>query len=505
MIGAEMLRQDVRCLLAVAAASGIATLILILVQVKDIYLPARTKYGMVFDAGSSHTALYIYQWPADKENGTGIVSQAEACTVQGPGISSYADNPTRAGASLRACLDKAMTIIPAEQQRETPTYLGATAGMRLLREQNSTKADLVFAEVSKTIRKYPVDFRGAQILTGNEEGSFGWITINYLLETLIRFSFTGMWIHPEAAAVVGALDLGGASTQITFHPGRAIEDNSTEVLFRLYGTNYSLYTHSYLCYGENQALKKLIASLREENLTSQQISHPCYPKGYEENVTAAALYDSPCVPAPAAHDPSQILTVRGTGAPAECRSAIQKLFNFTACGANRTCGFNGVYQPPEHGQFFAFSGFYSVFHFLNLTSGHPLSDVSATIEHFCAKDWKEVQMVDPGMNKTRLQDYCAASTYILTLLLQGYKFDNQTWSNIHFHRQVAAVDVGWSLGYMLNLTNTIPLEAPNRVKGQRPDLWAAAVVTTCLTLAMILWTGLALCYQWPSATYETML
>lgn len=38
---------------------------------------------MVFDAGSSHTALYIYQWPADKENDTGIVSQVEACTVAG--------------------------------------------------------------------------------------------------------------------------------------------------------------------------------------------------------------------------------------------------------------------------------------------------------------------------------------------------------------------------------------------------------------------------------------
>nr|XP_048679205.1 ectonucleoside triphosphate diphosphohydrolase 8-like isoform X3 [Caretta caretta] len=451
----HLLGRDIRCLLAVAAASGITTLILILVQVKDAYLPARTKYGMVFDAGSSHTALYIYQWPADKENGTGIVSQAEACTVQapgassvaspclrgpaelrftlgcfvpGPGISSYADNPTQAGASLRACLDKAMTIIPVEQQRETPTYLGATAGMRLLREQNSTKADLVFAEVSKTIQQYPVDFRGARILTGNEEGSFGWITINYLLETLIK-----------------------------------------------------------------------------ENLTSQQISHPCYPKGYEENVTAAALYDSPCVLAPVAHDPSQILTVRGTGAPAECRSAIQKLFNFTACGANRTCGFNGVYQPPGHGQFFAFSGFYSVFHFLNLTSGQPLSDVSATIEQFCAKDWKELKMVCPGMNKTRLQDYCAASTYILTLLLQGYKFDNQTWSKIQFLRQVAAADVGWSLGYMLNLTNAIPLEAPDQVKGQRPDLWAAAVLTTCLMLAVILWAGLALCYQRLFATYETML
>ena len=41
------------------------------------------QYGLVFDAGSTHTALYIYRWPADKENGTGIVSQVEACTVSG--------------------------------------------------------------------------------------------------------------------------------------------------------------------------------------------------------------------------------------------------------------------------------------------------------------------------------------------------------------------------------------------------------------------------------------
>nr|XP_006117431.1 ectonucleoside triphosphate diphosphohydrolase 8-like [Pelodiscus sinensis] len=352
-VGAAMCQplagRAVRWLLAVAAGSGVATLVLILVQVKDVPLPPRTKYGLVLDAGSSHTTLYVYQWPAGKENGTGIVSQAAACTVPGPGISSYADDPTGAGASLRACLDTAMTLIPAKQQRETPAYLGATAGMRLLREQNSTKADLVFAEVSRTIRQYPVAFQGAQILTGNEEGSFGWITINYLLETLGKFSFTGVWTHP-----------------------------------------------------------------------GQPLS--------------------------------------GTWCPRP-RLLVQE---------SQTLGFNGVYQPPAHGQFFAFSGFYSVFHFLNLTSGQPLSDVQATVERFCAKEWREVQAMRPALNKTRLQDYCGASTYILTLLLQGYKFSNQTWSNIQFRQQVAAVDVGWSLGYMLNLTNAVPTEAPERVKGQRP-------------------------------------
>lgn len=40
--------------------------------------------------------------------------------------------------------------------------------------------------MSKAIGEYPVDFRGARILTGSEEGSFGWITVNYLLETLVK-------------------------------------------------------------------------------------------------------------------------------------------------------------------------------------------------------------------------------------------------------------------------------------------------------------------------------
>uniref|UniRef100_A0A663NED7 Ectonucleoside triphosphate diphosphohydrolase 8 n=1 Tax=Athene cunicularia TaxID=194338 RepID=A0A663NED7_ATHCN len=392
--------KTVAGLLAATCVFSIIALILSVVNVKDVFLPPSTKYGLVFDAGSTHTALYIYRWPADKENGTGIVSQVEACTAPGEGISSYADNPAEAGASLKPCLDKAMKIIPAEQQRDTPTYLGATAGMRLLREQNSTKAEQVFAEVSKAIGKYPVDFRGAQILTGNEEGSFGWITINYLLETLVKYSFAEKWEHPRDTEVLGALDLGGASTQITFQPGVTTEDNSTSTFFRLYGSNYSLYTHSYLCYGQTQALKMLLADLHKGNSSSQEISHPCYPMGYQENVTMSALYNSPCVRAPSTPSPAQVLTVIGTGDPAACSTAIRKLFNFT-CGANRTCGFNGVYQPPVRGQFFAFAGFYYTFHFLNLTSQQSFSDVNSTIQTFCNKSWAEVTQKQLQLHHTQ--------------------------------------------------------------------------------------------------------
>ncbi|NWS60750.1 ENTP8 diphosphohydrolase, partial [Chunga burmeisteri] len=465
--------------------------------------PCPLQYGLVFDAGSMHTALYIYRWPADKENGTGIVSQVEACTVSGPGISSYADNPAGAGASLKPCLDKAMKIVPVEQQRETPTYLGATAGMRLLREQNSTKAEQVLAEVTKAIGEYPVDFRGAQVLTGNEEGSFGWITVNYLLETLVKFSFTDKWTYPPAENVVGALDLGGASTQITFLPGPTIDDSSTRALLRLYGTNYSLYTHSYLCYGQKQALKMLMASLHQGSPSPQQISHPCYPKGYQENITTADLYDSPCIHTPSTPSPAQVLTVTGTGDPAACSIAIQKLFNFS-CGTNRTCGFNGVYQPPVRGQFFAFSGLYHSLHFLNLTGGQSLSSVNATIRQFCTSSWEKVQQEFPTMNRTHLRDACAASSYTLTLLLQGYKFNHTTWLNIHFVQQVANVDVGWTLGYMLDLTNMIPSETPQRVIGLKRRNWIVATVLLAIMLILIICLLTAICHQKNYSSYESL-
>ncbi|XP_059721394.1 ectonucleoside triphosphate diphosphohydrolase 8-like isoform X2 [Haemorhous mexicanus] len=444
-------------LLAATCVCSIIALILSVVNVKDVLLPPSTKYGLVFDAGSTHTSLYTYQWRANKENGTGIVSQVEACSVSGPGISSYADDPAGAGASLKPCLDRAMKIVPAEQQRETPTYLGATAGMRLLREENSSKAEQVLAEVSKAIGEYPVDFRGARILTGSEEGSFGWITVNYLLEALVKFSFAEKWEHPQDTEVLGALDLGGASTQITFQPGVPVEDRNTSVFFRLYGTNYSLYSHSYLCYGQSQALKMLLAALHQAS-SSTQIKHPCYPQGYQENITVAELYDSPCVHAPSSASPGPVLMVTGTGDPAACATAVRRLFNFT-CGAQGPCGFNGVYQPPVRGQFFAFAGFYYAFNFLNLTRQQSLSEVNTTVLSFCRRNWIELVQSFPGDLKY-LHTYCSMAFYILTLLLDGYKFNEHTWSNIHFSRQSRLQKPGPATGLESYLQRGYPAHLP---------------------------------------------
>lgn len=51
----------------------------------------------------------------------------------GGGISSYSTDPPAAGQSLVACLDQALEDVPKARHSITPLYLGATAGMRLLK------------------------------------------------------------------------------------------------------------------------------------------------------------------------------------------------------------------------------------------------------------------------------------------------------------------------------------------------------------------------------------
>ena len=56
--------------------------------------------------------------------------------------------------------------------------------------------------------------------------------------------------------------MGGASAEITFIPKRNTDLPSDYSSFvRLYGNNYTVYTHSFLCYGMKEAERRFLASL----------------------------------------------------------------------------------------------------------------------------------------------------------------------------------------------------------------------------------------------------
>ncbi|XP_063073001.1 ectonucleoside triphosphate diphosphohydrolase 1 isoform X2 [Engraulis encrasicolus] len=453
--------------------AAIVTIVSIAI-VQNKPLQQKYKYGIVLDAGSSHTAVYIYQWPAEKENNTGMVSQLVKCKVKGRGISSYSHDPAGAGRSLGVCLEKAKDSIPAVKHQETPVYLGATAGMRLLEEQNKPSALEVLESVEKTLQASPFDFQGARIITGQEEGAFGWITVNYLSKNFQR-----------AARTMGALDLGGASTQITFVSKESIESPGNSMAFRLYGNDYQVYTHSFLCYGKDQVLK--LALEKKLQSANASLEDPCFHPGYTETKPFTRVFDSPCVQDVSEEVKSKTFTHTGSGSFQECQNSIKDVFNFSRCTRSQ-CSFNGVYQPHVEGMFGAFSAYYFVMNFLNLT-GKSFEETKKGVEQYCATPWDTIRQEHPKIDVKYLAEYCFSGTYILTLLEDGYNFTSATWKDIHFIDTIEGSSAGWSLGYMLNLTNMIPAEAPDT-----PLMPHGGFVTLMLFLSLFLLVLLLLGY-----------
>ncbi|XP_018618175.1 ectonucleoside triphosphate diphosphohydrolase 1 isoform X2 [Scleropages formosus] len=436
--------------------------------VQNKAIKQKYKYGIVLDAGSSHTSVYVYQWPAEKENNTGMVTQKHVCNVKGKGISSYAKNAEKAGPSLKECMQEAERSIPTQRHQETPVYLGATAGMRLLRKEDDSASDRVLDSVVRFLQGTPFTFQGARIITGQEEGAYGWITVNYLSDNFRK-----------AQRTMGALDLGGASTQITFESGDHSQSPDDFIHFRLYGKEYSVYTHSFLCYGKDQALRVLLDQQLRANLTgtgSLILQDPCFHPGYKKVKLLADVYNTPCIRTGPSSNVN--FTHVGTGNGKLCQEKVRRIFNSSGC-SSRSCSFNGVFQPPLHGQFEAFSAFFFVMKFLNLTS-ESLEDSKKKLVSYCSTPWDELQKNNHNVKEKYLQEYCFSGTYIVTLLEEGYSFTSGSWKDIRFIKKIGDSDVGWTLGYMLNLTNMIPAEAPDS-----PPLPHGGYVTLMVLLALL--------------------
>ena len=94
------------------------------------------KYGIVFDAGSSGTRIHVYSWrvggggPKDAFDLIG-----DDLLKKKPGLSAYKEKTAEAGSSLTELLNHARAKIPAALHAETPIFLMATAGLRMVGEK----------------------------------------------------------------------------------------------------------------------------------------------------------------------------------------------------------------------------------------------------------------------------------------------------------------------------------------------------------------------------------
>ncbi|XP_060570856.1 ectonucleoside triphosphate diphosphohydrolase 1-like [Ruditapes philippinarum] len=396
------------------------------------------QYGVVLDAGSSHTKLFIYKWDGEKLHETAEAKQVHYCTVIDHGITSYVNTPSNLSGPLSVCLEEAKQHIPYDNREDTPIFLGATAGMRMLNEVNAVKSATIIHYVQDTIKKFPFKFTSptdqARIITGQEEGTFGWVTANYIsgkLGVVPEFSMYRELARPEAT--MGALDLGGASTQIKIY----------------------------------------VLLLQNQGYNETNITNPCGPSGYTFEILSRDIFEAPCVNR-YTNEFLQIyqlsntldatnFTFIGTGDEEECRAIVKSLYNFSAPCPMEPCTFNGTYQPPIQGDFYAFSSFFYEMDFLKLTNKKAsLKKFTTELTILCNKSWEEVSHLPAGKNGSMLGWYCFEGHFIRTLLVDAYKFNDDTWENIHFVQKINGTDIGWTLGYMLNSSNAIPIVGPER-------------------------------------------
>ncbi|KAI2655566.1 Ectonucleoside triphosphate diphosphohydrolase 3 [Labeo rohita] len=419
--------------IALAAAFMLASIAVIIsiavVQThKKTYVSRGLKYGIVLDAGSSRTTVYLYEWPAEKENNTGVVSETTKCQVEGPGISDFGkneDQDKKTWKSLKDCMAKITEAIPSHRHSSTPVFLGGDS-----RDEAST-----------------------------EEGLYGWITVNYLKGNFLEKTLWNAWVHPHGAKTVGSLDLGGASTQIAF--ATSDEAKGEDIIkVSLYGYEYNIYTHSFLCYGKNEAEKRVWAKLAKQTTNWAIVKHPCYPSGYNISMLAQDVFGSECTKnvLPQGYSPNRYITFVGQSNPEQCKTLVRSIFDLTLCQGAENCSFDGVYQPPLSGDFVAYAGFYWTAWALKVEGSKSMDTFNMNMKTLCSKDWKTLKNSINNIKDIHLKSYCYSANYVHSILADGYKFNTDNWKNLNFQKEVNKTSIAWSLGYMLALSNMIPAE-----------------------------------------------
>ena len=182
-----------------------AALLLMSAVDRSCHLLALTTpvHAVVLDAGSTGSRVLGFTFFLSPLTGN-LVLEDELWHEIKPGLSSFATDPRAGADTISELLEMAKQRIPEAKRSSTPVTLKATAGLRLL---PSDQSQALLDSVTQRLEESGFDNRGVGIASELEEGVFGWVTVNYLLDQL----------HNPRKSYV-ALDLGGGSTQITFLP-----------------------------------------------------------------------------------------------------------------------------------------------------------------------------------------------------------------------------------------------------------------------------------------------
>ncbi|KAJ0261151.1 Apyrase 2 [Hirschfeldia incana] len=394
------------------------------------------NYAVIFDAGSSGSRVHVYCFDRNLDL-LPLGNELELFLQLKPGLSAYPTDPRQAANSLVSLLDKAEASVPRELRPKTPVRVGATAGLRTLGHEASENILQAVKELLRDRSMLKTEANAVTVLDGAQEGSYQWVTINYLLRNLGK----------PYSDTVGVVDLGGGSVQMAYAISEEDaakapkplqgEDSYVREMY-LKGRKYFLYVHSYLHYG-------LLAARAEILKVSEDSNSPCIVTGYDGNYKyGGEEFKAAAVQSGASLDECRRLTV----------TALK--VNDTLC-THMKCTFGGVWNGGQGGgqkNMFVASFFFdraAEAGFVDpkqpVATVRPM-DFEKAAKKACSMKMEEGKSKFPRVEEDNLPYLCMDLVYQYTLLVNGFGLEpSQTITLVKKVKYGEhAVEAAWPLG-----------------------------------------------------------
>lgn len=350
----------------------------------------RQQCVAVVDAGSTGSRLHIYAYDLDKTQTPIRIKEMWNKKIN-PGFATIEANS--------ATIDSYLIILLADAPvKKIPIYFYATAGMRLLPQMKQKKYYDVLNTWFRNHNEWQL--KDAKTITGNEEGLYDWLSVNYHLGNL----------NSQTKGAIGVMDMGGASVQIIFPIAQTqgINDKS-QIKVNLYGQTHNLYVHSFLGLGQTEVSHQFLNSAS------------CFTNNYP-------LPDG----------------AKGQGNALSCKQQVSSLMN-------QVHGVNQLIQPllaanPVDSWYtiggisnLADSAFFN-FKQNQLTSQDLLLQADSQI---CQQQWDDINNQYP--DDDYVYKYCLSSAYYYALMVDGYGIYPEQTVNYLPPQQ----NIDWTTGVVL--------------------------------------------------------
>ena len=331
-------------------------------------------------------------------------------------------------------IERAKKIVPRSHWKTTPIYLKATAGLRQIGEEEAEKVLESVREVFKESGFRFDNGNWASILSGNDEGIFSWITVNYLMEK-------------EKGETVGTLEMGGGSSQIAFVPRDVVEEKNKscdvpEVDVKFKGDDVKLYTKSHA----NKGIKRAKQIVFEEfERMRQLIDNPCVNSG-------AVQMKIPFVD-------GKSLKMTGQGDFGKCRKAIDEIVKAKSAEEEchcELCTYAGEAQPKPIPTYIAFAFYAERTVKLGLPPKLTVEDIRKKGEEVCGMSLQQVEKEFPDVANGKAEDLCFDLASVTANLEVGHNLKEGMGTELLVLDKINGVELGWSLGAMFAEMSKLP-------------------------------------------------